>query len=202
MTVTVEAVGSSAGELEAQFTAEVLPMLDQLYRAARRYTHNHADAEDLVQEVLLKAFRSFGQFAEGSSIRGWLFRIMTNTWITDYRKRQRRPAELLTERLTDLEFGPAARLSAVSSASAELVALEALGDDQVRDALMSLPENQRMVVSYVDIEGFRYAEAAEALGIPLGTVMSRLYRGRRTLRGLLVERVQPTKKQPLTCIRE
>lgn len=188
MTITVE-VGSRE-EQDDRFAREALPMLDQLYRAARRYTNNHADAEDLVQEVMLRAFRSFDQFSEGTSIRAWLLRIMTNTWINGYRWRQRRPAEVLTEQITDLEFNAGARLSAVASASAELVALEALGDEQVRNAFSALPEYHRMVLFYVDVEGFRYAEVAEMLGIPIGTVMSRLYRGRRALRELLVERAR------------
>jgi RNA polymerase sigma-70 factor, ECF subfamily len=188
MTVTVE-VGRSE-ELEERFAREALPMVDELFRAARGYTKDRADAEDLVQEVLMRAFRSFGQFSEGTNIRAWLLRIMTNTWISRYRMRQRRPAELLIEQPTALESIPRTRLSAVASASAELVFIESLGDDEVRDAFCGLPESQRMVMYYVDVEGFRYAEAADVLDIPLGTVMSRLYRGRRALRALLVERAR------------
>jgi RNA polymerase sigma-70 factor (ECF subfamily) len=113
---------------------------------------------------------------------------MTNTWISRYRMRQRRPDELFIAQPTALESIPRTRLSAVASASAELVFIESLGDDQVRDAFRELPEGQRMVMFYVDVQGFRYAEAADVLDIPLGTVMSRLYRGRRALRALLVER--------------
>ena len=173
-------------------------MLDQLYRAAWRYTRNHADAEDLVQETMIKAYRSFGQFSQGTNIRPWLFRVMTTTWINRYRSMQRRPAEVLTEQLTDLEFNPAVRQSSVASASAELVALETLGDDQVRAALAALPEGQRMAVFYVDVEGFRYAEVAVILGIPVGTVMSRLHRGRRALRRLLVEQGRKRGYPPVT----
>ncbi len=185
----VPAVDGSEDQRD-RFVEQALPMLDQLHRAAWRYAHNGADAEDLVQETMLKAYRSFDQFSQGTNIRAWLLRIMTTTWINRYRRLQRRPAEVLTEQLTDLEFNPAVRRSAVASASAELAALEALGDDHVRAALDALPEGQRMAVFYVDVEGFPYAEAAELLDIPVGTVMSRLHRGRRTLRGLLVERAR------------
>lgn len=185
MTLTLEV--DSSEEQRDRFVEQALPMLDQLYRAAWRYTHNHADAEDLVQETMMKAYRSFGQFSQGTNIRAWLFRIMTTTWINRYRSVQRRPTEVLTEHLTDLEFNSGARRSSVASASAELTALESLGDDQIRAALGALPEGQRMAVFYVDVEGFRYAEVAAVLDVPVGTVMSRLHRGRCSLRRLLVE---------------
>ena len=185
MTLTLDI--DSPEDQRDRFVEQALPMLDQLYRAAWRYTRNHADAEDLVQETMMKAYRSFGQFSQGTNIRAWLFRIMTTTWINRYRGMQRRPAEVLTEQLSDLEFNPAVRQSSVATASAELVALETLGDDQVKAALGALPEGQRMAVFYVDVEGFRYAEVAALLDVPLGTVMSRLHRGRCTLRRLLVE---------------
>ncbi len=139
---------------------------------------------------MLKAYRSYGQFASGTNIRAWLFRIMVTTWINRYRHTQRRPAELLTEHLADLEFNPAVRQSSIASASAELVALESLADEDVKAALADLPEGQRLAVFYVDIEGFPYAQVAELLDIPIGTVMSRLHRGRRTLRRALVEKAQ------------
>lgn len=188
MTLTLEVDGSE--DQRARFVTQALPLLDQLYRAARRRTHNHADAEDLVQETMLKAYRSFGQFTEGTNMRAWLFRIMTTTWINRYRGVQRRPSEVLTENLADLEFNPAVRRASVASVSAELAALEVLGDDEIRAALAALPDGQRMAIFYVDVEGFRYAEAADLLGVPVGTVMSRLHRGRRSLRLLLVERAQ------------
>jgi RNA polymerase sigma-70 factor (ECF subfamily) len=196
MALAVEA--DSSEEQRDRFVEQALPMLDQLYRAAWRYTHNHADAEDLVQETMMKAYRSFGQFSQGTNIRAWLFRIMTTTWINRYRSMQRRPGEVLTDQLTDLEFNPAVRRSSVASASAELAALEMLGDDQVRAALGALPEGQRMAVFYVDVQGFRYAEVAALLDVPLGTVMSRLHRGRCTLRRLLVEQGRERGYQPAT----
>jgi RNA polymerase sigma-70 factor (ECF subfamily) len=183
MTITLD----SPDDQRDRFVEQALPMLEQLHRVARRYTRNHADAEDLVQETMMKAYRSFGQFSEGTNIKAWLFRIMKTTWINRYRSMQRRPVEVLTEQLADLEFNPAVRQSSVASASAERAALETFGDDHVRAALGALPEGQRMAVFYVDVEGFRYAEVAALLDIPVGTVMSRLHRGRRTLRCLLVE---------------
>jgi RNA polymerase sigma-70 factor, ECF subfamily len=164
----------------ALFIRDVLPLVDQLYRAALRYTRTPADAEDLVQETMAKAYAGFHSFSAGTNLRAWLFRIMTNTWITSYRTAQRRPDEVLSADVTDL------RLSAATP-SAELAALDAMGDDEVLDALRALPEGQRMVVYYADVEGFRYKEIAAIMDMPLGTVMSRLHRGRRNLRALLIE---------------
>jgi len=165
----------------ARFVRDVMPLVDQLYRAARRYTRSTADAEDLVQETMVKAYAGFHTFTVGTNIRAWLFRILTNTWITSYRTAQRRPDEVLAADVTDM------RPSASQSQSAELAVLEAMGDEDVRDALQALPEHQRLVVYYADVEGFRYKEIAAILDTPLGTVMSRLHRGRTDLRTLLVD---------------
>jgi RNA polymerase sigma-70 factor (ECF subfamily) len=165
----------------ARFVRDVLPLVDQLYRAARRYTRTVADAEDLVQETMVKAYAGFHRFSDGTNLRAWLFRIMTNTWITSYRTAQRRVEEVLTADVSD------GRPNVAGHPSAELAALEGMGDDEVRDALQALPEGQRLVVYYADIEGFRYREIAEILDMPLGTVMSRLHRGRKNLRGLLMD---------------
>jgi RNA polymerase sigma-70 factor (ECF subfamily) len=165
----------------ARFVRDVMPLVDQLYRAARRYTRSTADAEDLVQETMVKAYAGFHTFTVGTNIRAWLFRILTNTWITSYRTAQRRPDEVLAADVTDM------RPSASQSQSAELAVLEAMGDEDVRDALQALPEHQRLVVYYADVEGFRYKEIAAILDTPLGTVMSRLHRGRTNLRTLLVD---------------
>jgi RNA polymerase sigma-70 factor (ECF subfamily) len=164
----------------ALFIRDVLPLVDQLYRAALRYTRTPADAEDLVQETMAKAYAGFHSFRAGTNLRAWLYRIMTNTWISSYRTAQRRPDEVLSADVTDV------RLSAATP-SAELAALDAMGDDEVLDALRALPEGQRMVVYYADVEGFRYKEIAAIMDMPLGTVMSRLHRGRRNLRALLIE---------------
>jgi RNA polymerase sigma-70 factor, ECF subfamily len=165
----------------ARFVRDVLPLVDQLYRAARRYTRSTADAEDLVQETMVKAYAGFHTFTVGTNIRAWLFRILTNTWITSYRTAQRRPDEVLAADVTDM------RPSASQDQSAELAVLQAMGDEDVRDALQALPEHQRLVVYYADVEGFRYKEIAAILDTPLGTVMSRLHRGRTNLRTLLVD---------------
>ena len=165
----------------ARFVRDVMPLVDQLYRAARRYTRSTADAEDLVQETMVKAYAGFHTFTVGTNIRAWLFRILTNTWITSYRTAQRRPDEVLAADVTDM------RPSASQNQSAELAVLEAMGDEDVRDALQALPEHQRLVVYYADVEGFRYKEIAAILDTPLGTVMSRLHRGRTDLRTLLVD---------------
>ena len=164
----------------ALFIRDVLPLVDQLYRAALRYTRTPADAEDLGQETMAKAYAGFHSFRAGTNLRAWLYRIMTNTWISSYRTAQRRPDEVLSADVTDV------RLSAATP-SAELAALEAMGDEDVRDALQALPEAQRLVVYYADVEGFRYKEIAAIMDMPLGTVMSRLHRGRKNLRALLIE---------------
>ena len=164
----------------ARFVRDVLPLVDQLY-APRAGTHSTADAEDLVQETMAKAYAGFHTFTGGTNVRAWLFRIMTNTWITSYRVAQRRPDEVLTADVSDM------RPNAAKSPSAELAVLEAMADDEVREALQALPEGQRLVVYYADVEGFRYKEIAAILDLPLGTVMSRLHRGRVNLRALLID---------------
>jgi RNA polymerase sigma-70 factor (ECF subfamily) len=171
----------SIDDPSARFVRDVLPLVDQLYRAARRYTRTAADAEDLVQETIVKAYAGFHLFRAGTNVRAWLFRIMTNTWISSYRSAQRRVDEVLTADIADT------RSSEAAHPSAELAVLEHMGDDEVRDALQALPEGQRLVVYYADVEGFRYKEIAEILDTPLGTVMSRLHRGRANLRALLMD---------------
>lgn len=170
-----------------RFERDVLPLLDQLYRAARRHTGSVADAEDLVQETMVKAYGGFHRFEDGTNVRAWLLRIMTNTWINSYRRAQCRPEEVLAEDITDVQLAGQARHSSTGLPSAELAALEALGDDEVRDAIGNLCEDQRLVVYYADVEGLRYKEIAVILDIPVGTVMSRLHRGRHALRKLLVD---------------
>ncbi|MBO0677101.1 sigma-70 family RNA polymerase sigma factor [Mycolicibacterium sp. S2-37] len=173
-----------AEETSARFERDVLPLLDQLYRAARRYTATATDAEDLVQDTILKAYSGFHGYRDGTNIRAWLLRIMTNTWITSYRAAQRRPVEVPVE-VTDAQLAATANHTSGGLASAELAALQAMGDDEVRDALGRLPVDQRLAVYYADVEGLRYREIAEILDIPVGTVMSRLHRGRTRLRELL-----------------
>lgn len=170
-----------------RFERDALPVLDTLYRAARRYTANAADAEDLVQETMLKAYRAFHHYQDGTNIRAWLLRILTNTWITSHRRAQSRPVELLSDNITDAQLAAQDAHSSSGSPSAELAALTALGDDEVRDALGQLGEDQRIAVYYADVEGLPHREIADILDIPLGTVMSRVHRGRKALRRLLVD---------------
>lgn len=170
----------------ARFERDALPLLDQLYRVARSHTRTAADAEDLVQDTMVKAYIGFHTFDEGTNIRAWLFRILTNTWISSYRHAQRRPDEVLSDDITDAQIAQYSGHSSVGLPSAELTALELLGDDEVRAALQQVRADYRLVVYYADVEGFRYKEIADILDVPLGTVMSRLHRGRRALRQLLV----------------
>ncbi len=174
-------------DLAVRFERATLPLLDQLYRAARRYTTSHADAEDLLQETMLKAYAGFGGFNDGTNVKAWLYRIMTNTWINSYRAKQRRPVEVLGEAVTDAQLVAGAQHSSAGMPSAELQALQRMGDSEVVDALEALPVEHRIVIFYADVEGLRYKEIAQITGWPLGTVMSRLHRGRCHLRRLLVD---------------
>jgi len=174
-------------DIAERFEHEALPLADQLYRAARRYTRSHADAEDLVQDTMIRAYKGFPAFKDGTNIRAWLFKIMNTTWINNYRKASRRPSEWLVGDVSDPLATAAPQHSSMRARSAELEVLESLGDDEVRAALEALPEPQRMAIYYADVEGFRYKEIAEILDVPLGSVMSRLHRGRRTLRKFLTD---------------
>ncbi|OMB80628.1 RNA polymerase subunit sigma [Mycolicibacterium conceptionense] len=160
--------------------------MEQIRGRARRLTTNPYDAEDLLQDTMLKAFSGFHTFQPDSNARAWLFRILTNTWINSYRTAQRRPQEVFADELTDAQLAEVAERFPLGVVSAELAALESMGDDDVRQAMRALPESQGIVVYYADVAGFRYKEIAEILQIPVGTVMSRLHRGRRNLRTLLV----------------
>lgn len=171
----------------ARFEAEALPYLDQLYAAAMRYTRNPADAQDLVQDTMAKAFSSFDQYQPGTNIRAWLYRILGTTFINSYRKAQRAPQIAHTDDVQDWQLAEAASHSAVGLKSAEVEALESLPDEDIRAAMAALTPERRMAVYYADVEGLPYKEIAEIMETPVGTVMSRLHRGRSQLKELLTD---------------
>jgi RNA polymerase sigma-70 factor (ECF subfamily) len=168
---------------QADFADLAMPYMSALYSAALRMTRNPADAEDLVQETYLRAYRGFGGFKEGTNLKAWLYKILTNTFINTYRSKKRRPEQVdlddvedfyLFRRLGGLEAADAVR-------SPETEVLESIPDEVVKSALEDLPEQFRMAVLLADIEGFSYKEIAEIMDVPIGTVMSRLHRGRKQL---------------------
>jgi len=175
-------------ELRRLFEEQALPFMDQLYAAALRMTRNTADAGDLVQETFVKAFSAFAQFRQGTNLKAWLYRILTNTFINSYRKSQRQPYQNAIDELEDWQLGSAESLTqGRTTRSAEAEAIDHLPDSDVKEALQSIPEDFRMAVYLADVEGFAYQEIADIMKTPVGTVMSRLHRGRRLLRERLAD---------------
>jgi RNA polymerase sigma-70 factor (ECF subfamily) len=170
---------------QALFTQLAMEHMPALYSAALRLTRNPADAEDLVQETYLRAYRGFGGFSEGTNLRAWLYRILTNTYINSYRAARRRPEVADVEDVEDLYLYHRLAGDGSSSRSAEEEALASFTDDEVKAAIESLPDAFRIAVLLADVEGFSYKEIAEITDVPIGTVMSRIHRGRRALQKAL-----------------
>ena len=171
---------------QATFQADAMGYADALFSAALRMTKNRADAEDLVQETFLKAYRAYGGYQEGTNLRAWLYRILTNAYITSYRSKQRRPEIADVDDVEELYlFKRVADVDGTLSRSAEDQVFTALTDEDIKTALDSLPETFRLVVYFADVEGLSYAEIAEITDVPVGTVMSRLHRGRKALQKAL-----------------
>ena len=183
----IESATPISSELAQRFEQDALPFLDQLYSAAYRMTRNASDAEDLVQDTFVKAYRAFGQFQEGTNLKAWLYRILTNTYINQYRKAQREPKVNPTDELPEWELADATRYESSGMRSAEVEALELLPNTVIEEALAKIPDDFRTAVYMADVEGFAYKEIAEIMNVPVGTVMSRLHRGRKLLRVLLAD---------------
>lgn len=183
----VDPANETPEERAARFEREVLPLVDSLYAGAMRMTRNPEDAADLVQETIERAFKAFERFKPGTNLKAWLFRIQTNNFINGYRKKQRQPSQSWSEEVEDWQMAEAASHTAGGLKSAEAVALEALPDSDIKDALAAIPEDFRLAVYFADVEGFSYKEISEIMDTPVGTVMSRLHRGRKLLRESLQE---------------
>ena len=183
--MTVASVRSPSAQemnLAARFAREAGPFFDVLSRAARRLTRCDADSEDLLQDTLLDAYAGFRTFQEGTNLQAWLFRILYNRWVSRYRSRQRRPAEVSVDEVTERDLAWSAARVPAMQCSAEAEVLNALPDSEINAALATLPEGFRAALSFADVQGYTYAETAAILNIPHGTVMSRVSRGRQRLR--------------------
>lgn len=187
MTAHDDSAPTTEGDPRDLFEEQAMPYLDQLYGAAMRMTKNPSDAQDLVQETFVKAFAAFGQFTQGTNLKAWLYRILTNTYINMYRKKQREPFQSAIDDLEDWQMGGAQSTTATTHRSAESEAIDHMPDSAVKEALQSIPEDFRLAVYLADVEGFSYQEIADIMKTPIGTVMSRLHRGRRLLRDQLTD---------------
>ncbi|MHB0928127.1 MAG: sigma-70 family RNA polymerase sigma factor [Candidatus Nanopelagicales bacterium] len=172
---------------EARFERDALQYLDALYAGAMRFTSNPTEAEDLVQDTMMKAYKAFNQYQDGTNLKAWLFRIMQNTFISDYRKKRREPLLTSTDDMEDWQVSRMESNARTALPSAEEVVLDKLPDGDVLDALKALPDEFRTAVYLADVEGFSYAEIAEIMHTPTGTVMSRIHRGRKRLRESLAD---------------
>jgi RNA polymerase sigma-70 factor (ECF subfamily) len=184
--VRVDREKESAAERKKRFESDALQYMNQLYAAALRYTKKPEDAQDLVQDTYAKAYTSFHQFEPGTNLKAWLYRVLTTTFINTYRKDQRRPQTSDSE-MADWQIAEAASHTSDQGKSTEDVVLENLPDSDIKQALAEIPEEFRMAVYLADVEGFSYKEIAEIVGVPSGTVMSRLHRGRKQLREKLTD---------------
>ncbi|WP_354187445.1 sigma-70 family RNA polymerase sigma factor [Arthrobacter sp. UYCu712] len=177
----------TAEERRVRFERDAMQYVDQLYSAAMRMARNPADAEDLVQEAYTKAFSAFHQYKPGTNLKAWLYRILTNTYINLYRKRQREPLQSNSDTIEDWQLARAESHTSSGLRSAEAEALDHLPDSDVKRALQAIPEEFRLAVYFADVEGFAYKEISDIMNTPIGTVMSRLHRGRKMLRDMLAD---------------
>ncbi|MEI2728942.1 MAG: sigma-70 family RNA polymerase sigma factor [Candidatus Nanopelagicales bacterium] len=185
--LVVDVESETPEERLERFEREALPLLDGLYAAALRLTRNPDDASDLVQETVERAYKAFHQYKPGTNLKAWMYRIQTNNYINGYRKKQREPLQSSADDVEDWQMAQAESHTSTGLRSAEAEALDQLPDGDIKEAMASIPEDFRLAVYYADVEGFAYKEIADIMGTPVGTVMSRLHRGRRLLRDQLTE---------------